>query len=43
MQENNVIQSYESDTNWDESSLAQLLGFHDKSQLENSIYYAEET
>ncbi len=43
MQENNVTQSYESDTNWDEASLAQLLGFHHESQLENSIYSAEET
>ncbi|BAY93647.1 MULTISPECIES: TrbI/VirB10 family protein [unclassified Tolypothrix] len=42
MQENNVTQSYESDTNWDESSLAQLLGFHHQSQLENSISSAEE-
>ena len=43
MQENNLTQSYESDTNWDESSLAQLLGFHDESQLKNSIYFAEPT
>ncbi|BAY23852.1 hypothetical protein NIES2100_36450 [Calothrix sp. NIES-2100] len=43
MQENNVNQSYESSTNWDESSLAQLLGFHHQSQLENSISSAEET
>ncbi|MBD2206614.1 hypothetical protein H6G33_31035 [Calothrix sp. FACHB-1219] len=43
MQENNLTQSYESDTNWDESSLAQLLGFHHQSQLDNSISSAEET
>ncbi|BAY99990.1 hypothetical protein NIES37_39730 [Tolypothrix tenuis PCC 7101] len=43
MQENNLKESYESDTNWDEASLAQLLGFHDESQLKNSIYSAEPT
>jgi Bacterial conjugation TrbI-like protein len=43
MQENNVTQSYESDTNWDEASLAQLLGFYDKSELKNPIYSIEET
>ena len=43
MQDNNVTENQESGTNWDEASLAQLLGFNDGNELKNPAEPVEQT